>query len=283
VTLTRAVLGAMLAGGAAAGALVELAAARAEAAAEPRHGTRRARDRLLALLARLGRAAGAPLPPTDLESRIAAAGAPRGLGAGDLMAVKGGGALVAVLATVPLVTLIPGRLGLMLVLGAPAFAFLAPDLWLVRRTRARAHAMAIELADVLDLLRVAIEAGLTTARALGEVGTRHSGLVARELRVVAGEIALGVPFAVALRGLVARCPVEGIATLVAALERAERHGAPLGRALAAQAAEARSQRTRRMVEEAARAAPKMQLAVALLLVPSVLCLVAAALVTTLTG
>ena len=59
--------------------------------------------------------------------------------------------------------------------------------------------------------------------------------------------------------------------------RAARHGAPLAETLAAQAREVRLARRRAIQEEAARAGPKMQLVVALLLVPSVMLLVAAAL------
>ena len=69
---------------------------------------------------------------------------------------------------------------------------------------------------------------------------------------------------------------------MAALQRAERHGAPLGGALAAQAAEARSLRAAGRSEQAAKAAPKIQLVVTLLLVPAVMLLVAAALIPALT-
>ncbi|HEV2814294.1 MAG TPA: type II secretion system F family protein, partial [Solirubrobacteraceae bacterium] len=54
-------------------------------------------------------------------------------------------------------------------------------------------------------------------------------------------------------------------------------GAPLGPALAALAEEARGDRARRIRDRAARAAPKIQLVVALLLGPAVLLMVAAAL------
>ena len=67
-----------------------------------------------------------------------------------------------------------------------------------------------------------------------------------------------------------------------ALARAARHGAPLSDTLTAQAREVRLARRRAVQEEAARAGPKMQLVVALLLVPSVMLLVAAALITALT-
>jgi tight adherence protein C len=165
-----------------------------------------------------------------------------------------------------------------LAVAAPAGAFLVPDAWLARRTRRRRRAMAAELADVLDLLRVAVDAGLSPTRALAEVGRRRRGALAAELRSVAARIDLGVPRAEALRALDRRCPVDGVAPLVAALLRAERHGAPLGPALAALAADARAAHAQRLREQAARAAPKIQLVVALLLVPAVMLLVGAALV-----
>ena len=65
--------------------------------------------------------------------------------------------------------------------------------------------------------------------------------------------------------------------LAAAVRRAERHGAPLGPAVAALAAGARAERGRRVRDRAQRAAPKIQLVVALLLVPAVLLLVGAGL------
>jgi tight adherence protein C len=159
----------------------------------------------------------------------------------------------------------------------PAAAFFAPDLWLRRRARARARAMGAELGDVLTLLRVSVAAGLTPARALAEVGRRHPGVLAGELRRASARLALGEPQAVVLDGLGRRCPAAGVPALVAALARAHRHGAPLAGAFAAQAADARARRAQRTAEAAARAAPKIQLVVALLLVPAVLLLVAAAL------
>ena len=133
-----------------------------------------------------------------------------------------------------------------------------------------------ELGDVLDLLRVAIDAGLSVPRALAEVGRRHPGVLAAEIRHAASLVDLGVAQGRALDVLVRRCPAPGVETLAAALRRAERHGAPLGEALAAQAQEARARSARHAIEAAARAAPKIQLIVALLLVPSAMLLIAAA-------
>jgi tight adherence protein C len=89
-----------------------------------------------------------------------------------------------------------------------------------------------------------------------------------------------VPFERALHELELRAPVGD---LVAALRRAERHGAPLDTTLVAQAHRARTRAAQRTIQHAARAAPKIQLVIALLLVPAVLLLVGAALLPALAG
>ena len=264
---------AALAGACAAAGLVELAGVRGGGGTRPVRGAR-----AVAALARLGRRGGAPVPSHALAARMEAAGRPLGLDVADLTAVKGGCSVVALLAGAPLAAALPGRLPVVAALGLPLAGFVAPDALLARRAARRRREMEAELPDLLDLLRVAIEAGLPAGRALREVGSRHGGVLAREWRTAACEVGLGVPRDEALRRLVRRCPPPAVATLAAALRRAERHGSPLGGTLAAQAAEARAERARRIRERAAKAAPKIQLVVALLLVPSVLLLVAAALV-----
>jgi tight adherence protein C len=218
-----------------------------------------------------------PAAPDDLARRLDAAGAPPGLAVADVMALKWGAAAAAGLAGLPLATVLPGRLGPVALVAAPAAAFLAPDAVIARRARRRTTAIAEDIADVLDLLHVAVEAGLTPLRALGEVGRRRGGVLASELGATAAMAALGVPRAQALDRLTRRCPSDGVTALVAAIRRTERHGAPLGPALSALAADARAQRAQRLRERAARAAPKIQLVVALLLVPATMLLVAAAL------
>jgi tight adherence protein C len=270
------------AGAVAAAAVVDVGGWLAARRARPARATRRTRRwMLVAALVRLGRRLGAPAAPADLDVRLEAAGRPLGLDARDVMAAKGAGALAALLGGAPLAAALPGRLPFLAAVGLPLAGFLAPDLLIARRTRARGRAMAAELPDLLDLLRVSIEAGLPLARALNEVGARHGGALAWEWRAAAARIELGVPHAEALARLVARCPVPAVSTLAAALRRAERHGAPLADTLAAQAAEARAAHARRLHEQAAKAAPKIQLVVALMLVPSAMLLVAAALVASL--
>jgi tight adherence protein C len=243
-------------------------------------GAGRAAPRFLRALARLGRRlkpSGAPAP-RDLDARIAAAGRPGGLGAREVMAAKVAAAVAGGFVAAVLSAAAPGRLGLALAVAGPVAGFLAPDAWLARRAADRARRARAELPALLDLLRVSIEAGRSLPTALRDVGARTRGPLAAEWRALGREVALGVPLETALTGTVERLPLPEVRSLVAALERARRHGAPLADTLASQARDARFALARRAREEAARAGPKIQLVVALLLVPSVLLLVAAALV-----
>lgn len=222
--------------------------------------------------------------PRELEARIAAAGLagpsrgslPR-IDARELMAVKVAATVLGAVGGLAFGATAPGRLGVALAVASPVGGFLAPDLWLARRARQRARRIRQELPGMLDLLRVTIEAGLSLPAALAAVGERTRGELGAEWRVVGGEVALGLPLAVALEAMARRVPVPEVTAVLGALERTIRHGAPLANALAAQARDARAARRRRIREEAARAGPKIQLVVALLLVPSVLLMVAAAL------
>jgi tight adherence protein C len=274
--VSRALLLAVAAAALAAGGIVELAAVgvRVGRGAAAR---RRDQGRLTAALTGLGRRIGVSAAPDDLARRLDAAGVAPAVTAAEVMALKWGAAVTAAVAVLPVAAVLPGRLGPVAVIAAPAAAFLAPDAWLARRTRRRRAAMAAELADVLDLLHVAVSAGLAPMRALGDVGRRRGGPLAAELRAAATRASLGVPRADALAGLTRRCPLEGVAALVSAIGRAERHGAPLAPALLALSADARAERAQRLRERAGRAAPKIQLVVALLLVPAVMLLVGACL------
>jgi tight adherence protein C len=247
-----------------------------EAASEPGAAARRP-ARLLHLLASAGRVFRLREAPPDLRARIQAAGRPVGLGVRELMAAKLAAALLGGAAALPLAAAAPGRLGVVLAPAGPLAGFLAPDLWLARLAAERARRVRRDLPALLDILRVTIEAGGSLGSALGAVGERAEGPLAREWAAVASEVSLGVPLSRALDGLVVRLPQPEIGAFVAALHRAGRHGAPLSDTLAAQARAARFALARRIREDAARAGPKLQLVVALLLVPSVLLLVAAAL------
>ncbi|MBF6621474.1 MAG: type II secretion system F family protein [Patulibacter sp.] len=214
--------------------------------------------------------------PTDAARRIDAAGLSPTVRPSDLRAVRGAAIVVGLGAGVVAMPAVGGG-GLLLVVAVPAALGLVPDLVLRRRTTRRAAAMLRALPDTIDLLRIALRSGRSVPDALARVGAHHHGELGAELRRTAGEVRIGVPVDVALTGLRRRCPAEGAAELAALLRRAHHQGSPVGDGLQALADDLRDRRARAAIDRAARAAPKIQLVVALLLVPAAMLLIAAAL------
>lgn len=164
---------------------------------------------------------------------------------------------------------------------APALALaglIAPGRWVERRAAARRAAIARELPDLLDLLGICVEAGMALDPALALAADRLGGAAGEEVRRVLADLALGTPRPAAYRALAERVGAPELAQTVAALLQAEELGAPLSRALEGQAEGLRAARRQAARERAATAAPKIQLVVALLMVPAALILVLGALV-----
>jgi tight adherence protein C len=182
---------------------------------------------------------------------------------------------VAALAAAPAA---PGRLSLLVAIGLPAAGFAIPDALLEREARRRHRRLVAALPDALDLLAVGAASGRSPAAGFGELAQAGGGPLAEELRMTVAELGCGRPLAEALRSLRARVPGSEVATLCAAIERSRRFGSPLADQLRRQATALRRDRRRAVEERAARAAPKIQLVVALVLVPSVLLTIAAGLI-----
>jgi tight adherence protein C len=141
-------------------------------------------------------------------------------------------------------------------LAAPAAALLgwsAPVVRAGRAERRRLDALAADLPDVVDLLVLAVGAGLTVGLALTEVARRGSGPLAAEVRRVVDDAGRGRRLADALDDLPAHAG-EAVRPLVGALVASERYGAPLVAGLERLADEVRRDRRRR-AEEAARKVP----------------------------
>jgi tight adherence protein C len=172
----------------------------------------------------------------------------------------------------------PGRLAILVAIGLPAAGFVLPDALLERAARLRRRRLLAALPDALDLLAVASASGRSPAAGFEQIARAGEGPLAEELRMTVAELSCGRPLPEALRTLRERVPGSEVATLCASIERSRRLGSPLADQLRRQAASLRRDQRRAVEERAARAAPKIQLVVALVLVPSVLLLIAAGLI-----
>jgi len=211
-----------------------------------------------------------------LTGRLARAGLAGRVSPRSLLAAKLGGALAGTLWGMVLAPAVPGRLAIIVAAGIPLAGFLGPDAWLERRARLRLRALRSGLPDALDLVAVGAAAGRSPIAGLAELGG-GDGPLGRELAVLAAENSCGLPQREALESLRRRAPVPEVAAMCGVIERSHRYGSPLSEQLQEQATALRGAQRRRVEERAARAAPNIQLAVALLLVPSVLLMIAAGL------
>jgi tight adherence protein C len=153
-----------------------------------------------------------------------------------------------------------------------------PGRWIARRAAARRAALVRELPDLLDLLGICVEAGMALDPALRLGADRLGGTLGAEVGVVLRDLSLGSPRRAAYQGLVERAGAPEVTRTIGALLQAEELGAPLSRALQGQAESLRASRRQDARERAARAAPKIQLVVAMVMVPAVLLLVLGVLV-----
>jgi tight adherence protein C len=195
-----------------------------------------------------------------------------------VLAGKLAGALVGAACSAVAAPAVGGRLAIVVALGLPAAGLVAPEAMLERAARRRRARIGAALPDALDLLAVGTSAGRNPATVMGEISRGTAGPLAAELSAVVAEIECGTPHREAIASLPGRLPGTGSGALAAALERSRRYGSPLADQLREQASSLRLDARRRIEERAARAAPKIQLVVALVLVPSVLLMILAALV-----
>ena len=172
----------------------------------------------------------------------------------------------------------PGRLSVLVLVGLPLAGFVVPDALRERRARRRHRRLVAALPDALDLLAVSAGSGRGPEAGIEQLARAGEGPLAEELRLTVAELSCGVPLSAALASLRTRVPGGELASLVAAIERSRRFGSPLADQLRRQASALRRDSRRAVEERAARAAPKIQLVVALVLVPSVLLMIAAGLI-----
>jgi tight adherence protein C len=213
-----------------------------------------------------------------IPQRLEQAGLAQRLGVPTVLAGKLAGTGLGAVAATTLAPAAPGRLALAVAVGLPVAGFLAPDALLEREARLRRRRLAEALPDALDLLAVGAAAGRSPGAVIGEIARGTTGPLARQLAVAVAEIECGSSQAEALEALRRRVPGTEVGALAAALERSRRYGSPLAEQLREQATSLRLDQRRRIEERAARAAPKIQLVVALVLVPSVLLMITAALI-----
>lgn len=205
---------------------------------------------------------------TSQQVRAVAAGR-AGLGACGLV----GGALVG----------FGSPIGMALAAAFGGVGYLWPRRWLAVRARTRRRQIVRELPDLIDLVVICTESGMALDPSLRLAAERLPGALTREVGMTLRELDLGTPRRDAYSHLARRVGVPELTGLVGALLQADELGSPVAAVLARQAELLRSARSQDIRDHAARAAPKVQLVVAMVMVPAALLVVLGVLVIQLIG
>ena len=161
--------------------------------------------------------------------------------------------------------------------GAAGLGFIVPSFLLEARASRRKDAIARELPEVLDLLVIAVEAGLGMDAAIKRVAREvRIGCpnLSAEMNLVSMELKAGVPRDLALKGLAQRCAVDEVSSLVNMLNQADRFGVSVGRSLRVHSDTVRTKWRQKMEEKAAKVPLKLLFPVLFLIFPAVLVVMA---------
>jgi tight adherence protein C len=149
--------------------------------------------------------------------------------------------------------------------------FLAPDFWLGRKISKRQGEIKKGLPDVLDLLVICVEAGLSldqaTARTAQELEKAQPAL-SDELGIVALEQRAGRARSDAWKHLAERTDVDVVRNLVSMLVQAEQFGTSIGKTLRVHSDTLRTKRVQEIEEKAAKLSVKLLFPLVLFIFPS---------------
>jgi tight adherence protein C len=165
---------------------------------------------------------------------------------------------------------ISGRMSppaVLLPLIAGAGAVVAYDMQLTARANARRARLAEELPTTLEFLALCLSAGESLLDALRRVSGIGTGQLTQELRQSVLAVHTGSPLADALGETSTRLQLPGLSRAVDQIVAALEHGAPLAAVLHSQAADARDEAKRVLIEQAGRKEITMLLPLVFLILP----------------
>jgi tight adherence protein C len=156
-------------------------------------------------------------------------------------------------------------------LTALGLGFLLPDFWLGNRITARQGKIRRGLPDVLDLLVICIEAGLSLDQAVARTAEElvmAQPAICDELGIVVLEQRAGCPRADAWRHFAERTNVDSVRNLVSVLIQSEKFGTSIAKTLRVHSDTLRTQRRQRVEEQAAKTTVKLVFPLVFFIFPS---------------
>ncbi|ROR73248.1 type II secretion system F family protein [Bogoriella caseilytica] len=186
----------------------------------------------------------------QLERLLMRAGRPPAWPVERLAAAKLLGAGVSATLSLLFISSEPRPLTVLVGGGATVVCYFLPELLLHSRGQERSQEIALGLADTLDQMTIAVEAGLGFDSAMARAGKNGTGPLAEELIRTLQDIQLGQSRREAYESLALRTEVPDLRRFVRSLIQADAYGIAVADVLRTQAAEMRVKRRQRAEEKA---------------------------------
>ena len=139
--------------------------------------------------------------------------------------------------------------------------------------RKRQQSISRQLPEVLDLLSVSVQAGLSFDGSVRRITERMTGPLIDEFKRVHQEVKMGSARARALQAMARRCDVDDVYLFITAVVQAERLGTSMGKTLTNQADNMRERRKQRAKAEALKAPVKIVFPLVLFIFPALFVIV----------
>lgn len=146
--------------------------------------------------------------------------------------------------------------------------FVLPGMALNAKINERKIRMTQQLPDILDLLTVSVEAGMSFDGAMGKVAEKGTNELSREFGKVVKEIEIGKTRRAALNDMSKRCDLPDLQVFISSIIQAEQMGVSIGKILRIQAENIRIKRRQRAQETAMKAPVKMLFPLVFFIFPS---------------
>ena len=196
----------------------------------------------------------------DLDNRLELAGRPGNLTPADFGAIR-----IVAAAIVAAIGLLLGLLMASTIYAVVGLAvgaivgYYTPVMWLKQKVDARRAAIQKGLPDAMDLLVIAVDAGLGFDAALARVTDKYKNALSDLFAKVLREVSLGRPRLEAMDEMGRSSGVDDLHNFIQAIIQSEQFGTGIGKILRIQADDMRRRRRQRAQEKAAQATLKMLL------------------------
>jgi tight adherence protein C len=195
-----------------------------------------------------------------VQQQLILAGRPGNLSPGDFQGLRYAMTVVFFVFGLVIGALLKNPLFLVLLAAGGAVAgFYFPVLWIRQKIDRRRKAISVAIPDALDLLTIAVEAGLGFDAAITRVTEKFQNALTDEFNQAMKEIRLGRSRVEAMDDMGRRSGVEELHNFVQAIIQSEQLGVGIAKVLRVQADEMRRKRRQRAQEKGAQATLKMML------------------------